>query len=69
MGGLKGFLLKRLIKILLKSLGPQISKEGLDVLLDWLEAKVIETDNDVDDMVVLPIIEMIRESFDIPDND
>ena len=44
------------------------SLKGLaDELLDKAEAKIIETENKVDDKFLLPAIERVRTEFNIPD--
>lgn len=44
-------------------------KDFVDTLLDWIEDKVAETENEWDDMIVNGIVRKIRAGFDIPDND
>ena len=44
-------------------------KKWVDWALDLIEEKVAATPNKYDDMIVLPIINMARKQFDIPDND
>ena len=44
-------------------------KKSADAMLDVVEDAVAASTTGVDDAVVLPIIDMIRRVFDIPDND
>lgn len=44
-------------------------KKWVDMALDLVEDKVKSTPNKYDDLIVLPIIELCRKTFDIPDND
>jgi hypothetical protein len=44
-------------------------KKWVDYALDMIENKVKESPNKLDDMIVLPIIQLGRSTFDIPDND
>ena len=63
-------ILKALIESLLELLPADKVKEALDKGLDKIENKVKESGNKIDDMIVLPLIKkLIREPFDIKDND
>ena len=44
-------------------------RERLDDFLDWIERKVEESTNKLDDMTILPFIKLIRDLYDIPDGD
>jgi len=61
--------LSSLITSLLKAIDPQTLKDGMDALLDVVEDKVQSSENKIDDTIVLPICSLIRQAFDIPDND
>jgi len=41
----------------------------VDMLLDHIENYIIGTGSTIDDALVLPLCQMIRTTFDIPDND
>jgi hypothetical protein len=41
----------------------------MDAILDFLEEKVLGSASKIDDALVLPVVNLIRISFDIPDND
>jgi hypothetical protein len=56
-----------LVMQLLGMLSPEILREGLDKLLDFIEAKVAETPGIVDDAIVIPLCRMIRTAFNIPE--
>lgn len=66
---MKEKLLMILIKALLTMLSPELLKELADKVLDFLEDKVMDSSNEIDDLIVLPICSMLRETFNIPDND
>lgn len=54
---------------LLALLSPDLLKNAVDQLLDFVEDKVLGSASDIDDMVVIPVCDMIRKAFDIPDDD
>lgn len=54
---------------LIKALPEDIMKKGVDALLDKIEDAVEDSETKIDDTIVLPVIALIRKSFDIPDND
>lgn len=51
-------------------LSPLLKSESLgDYLLDKLEDYVLQTDNTIDDKLVLPAIKALRISYEIPENE
>jgi hypothetical protein len=65
----KAALIEMLVSLLMKMLTPDLLKKFADMTLDFIEDKVTGTKSTVDDAVVLPVCDMIRASFNIPDND
>ncbi len=66
---MKKQLLEKLIGLLLSMLTPEMMRIFADQILDWVENEVMESDNKIDDAAVLPLCNMIRSTFDIPDED
>ena len=66
---MKTLLLTKLIGLLLDMLTPDLLVKFADKVLDFAEDYVIGTKSNVDDKIVLPICSLIRETFNIPDND
>ena len=66
---MKAKILSTLIGLVLRTLTPELLKEFADKVLDWVEDAVERSENKIDDLTVLPLCNMIRSSFDIPDND
>ncbi len=64
---MKTKILMFLIQTLLNQLTPELLKAFADKLLDFVEDFVVGTKSDIDDKLVLPICDMIRKTFDIPD--
>lgn len=58
-----------LVEQLLSILNPDLMIAAVDNLLDFLEEKIADSETEIDDKLVLPIITMIREAFNIPDED
>lgn len=56
-----------LVKIILKNAGKPLIRTFGDALLDFVEEHVEGTKSPIDDLIVLPICEQIREAFDIED--
>lgn len=63
------FVLKNLVNILLPMISADIIKKGLDAFFDVIEDAVEKSKTQVDDIVVLPIIKLLRNALDVPDND
>ena len=66
---MKTKILTMLLEYLLSALTPELMRKAIDQLLDIAEQAAADSENKVDDAIVLPLCAMIRESFDIPDND
>lgn len=66
---MKNALIGMLIQALIKVLSPEMVKSALDALLDGVEKAVENSTNEMDDKVILPLCVLIREAFNIPDND
>lgn len=62
-------LLKMLIEIALKRLSEGQLQEWADMALDYLEDKIQESETQVDDMIALPLLQLIRAAFNIEDGD
>ena len=54
---------------LLELLSPNLLKQAVDQLLDFIEDRVLGSASPIDDAIVIPLCDMIRKAFDIPDND
>lgn len=66
---MKNAFLGQLINFLLSALTPETMKRAVDAVLDVAEKAVEESETKLDDTIVLPLIDLIRNSFNIPDND
>lgn len=56
------------VQSLLSSLPPDVVKRAIDSLLDRVEDAVADSATQTDDRIVLPLVKMIRDSLDIPDD-
>ncbi len=65
---MKLFLIKAIV-MFLSLLTPTMLRTVADMLLDFVEDKVIGSANDMDDAIILPACDLIRATFNIPDND
>jgi len=66
---MKEKLIAALIQLLLSALTPKLLLDFVDMALDFVEDKVLGSASTVDDAIVIPIITLFRETFNIPDND
>jgi hypothetical protein len=62
-------LLKALIPFVLSMLTKEQLRKFADMALDFVEDAVVDSTNKIDDAIALPIIERLRDTFNIPDND
>ena len=69
MDKIKAQLMAALVGMIMKMLSPDLLKQFIDMVLDFVEDKVKGTQSTVDDAIVLPICNMIREAFNVPDDD
>jgi hypothetical protein len=61
--------IQQLISALLIKLDEKTIKTGMDALLDIIEDAVVNSNTPMDDAIVLPLCNQIRQAFDVPDND
>lgn len=61
--------LEALIPFILTLLTSEQLKKFADMALDFVEDAVQDSSNTIDDAVALPIIQRLRDTFNIPDND
>lgn len=66
---MKEKLIGQLVSLLIGMLSPATLKKAVDGLLDIIEDAVQQSETTVDDAIVLPLVSLVRESFNIPDND
>lgn len=57
----------RLLVLVLNSLPMEIAKKAADAALDVVEEEVKKTPNKIDDIIVLPLIQILRKFAKIPD--
>ncbi len=62
-------LLTTAVSIFMDRLSSYELKEWIDKGLDMVEDKVEASPNTVDDIIVLPLCKMVRDTFSIPDDD
>lgn len=65
----KQALIMWVVKLLVERLSGDDIKKWADMGLDLLENKIAASPSKIDDMAILPIIKIIREAFQIEDND
>jgi len=58
-----------MIELLLMMLSKDVLKKCVDTMLDIVEDATVKTENKVDDALILPLCERIRETFNVPDDD
>lgn len=66
---MKNAFLVQFISILISALKPEMLRRAVDGLLDVAETAIAESETKIDDTVLLPLIELIRRTFNVPDND
>jgi hypothetical protein len=58
-----------LITALLPFLTTEVIKKGIDAFLDVIEDAVANSENKIDDTIVVPLINKIREALNITDDE
>lgn len=64
---MQAYLLKMLMEIVLERLSEDVTRSLMDKLLDQIEDFVEKSDTEVDDLIILPLCQLIRKSFNIED--
>lgn len=62
-------ILQMLFNQLLGAMTPEVIKKVVDAAIDKVEELIADSNTQTDDKVLIPIIKLIRTTFDIPDND
>ena len=57
-----------LVSVLLPKLTPEIIKKGLDAFFNTIEEAVHNSDTQIDDITVIPVIKLLRETLNVPDS-
>jgi hypothetical protein len=64
------YMVQALMKVLIKAcMDEATQKKFVDAVLDAVEAFVSRTDNTLDNELILPLINSIRQNFNIPQQD
>lgn len=66
---MKKYLLRTLMSLIIARLDPETMRKIVDGFLDRIEGAIDESESQADDQVLLPLIKLVREAFNIPDND
>lgn len=61
--------LQYVISILFQFLTADMLRQFADMVLDFIENTVAKSETKVDDQIMLPLCDLIRSSFNVPDND
>lgn len=66
---MKAQIISALVQTLLLLLDGPTVKRALDALLDIAEEAAVRSDNQIDDLIVLPLCAKVREELQIPEFD
>lgn len=69
---MRSYLISKLIQVLMAQLAkhaPGLLVKFADYVLDWVEEYVLGSASTLDDRLILPLCTIIRETYDIPDDD
>ena len=64
---MKARLIGMMVKLLMETLDADLLKQFADTVLTFAETKVLGSASKIDDAIVLPLCNTIREAFNIPD--
>lgn len=62
-------LFSTLITLLISTLSPDMLKKMVDMFLDFIEDAVTDSENKWDDIAILPLCNLVRTAFNVPDDD
>lgn len=66
---MKAYLIGQLVKMIVGMLTPELLKKFVDMILDFVEDFVLGTKSTLDDAIVLPVCNALREILNVPDDD
>lgn len=59
----------KLVSWLIDRLDTETVRRAADALFDVVENRIAESENKIDDKLILPVINLMRKTFHVPDND
>ena len=59
---MKEFLITRAIGVLINMVDEDLVNRGIGAMFDYIESEVKDSDNDVDDRLVLPVLRTLRSA-------
>ena len=65
----KAVMIQSLVSMVLAAASPEVFRSLADGILDIIEDACAKSTNKIDDMVILPMCQKARDTFNIPDND
>ena len=65
----KMMMLQSLVNVVLAAASPEVLKSLVDGILDIIEDACFNSSNTIDDQLILPMCQKVRDVFGIPDND
>ena len=66
---MKTYLITQLVKLIIGMLNADLLRKFVDMLLDFIEDFVVGTKSEIDDAVILPVCNALRNILDVPDDD
>ncbi len=66
---MKTYLITQLVKLIIGMLNAKLLRQFVDTLLDFIEEFVAGTASDIDDAIILPVCNALRDILNIPDDD
>lgn len=65
----KQMLIQTLMSVVMQFASKEVMTAAVDGILDVIEEAVERSGTQIDDIIVLPICNQVREVFNVPDND
>lgn len=69
MSSMQIWLVQQIMAALIIKLDADTIKRAADAMIDAVEDAVENTETELDDAVVIPLLDALRAAFNVPDND
>lgn len=59
----------KILALVMSMVTPEVAKKAIDAALDAIEDAIADSKNTIDDALVIPLVDKIREILGVPDDD
>jgi len=66
---MQSLVIKKLLEVIIATASEAILKALAEAVIDVVRDTVVESENQIDDVIVLPLLDKLEEAFDLDEDD